>query len=351
MKTRDKIIFFVSALALIFWIIYLVREAIAPFIFALIIAYFLDPCVDFFQRKGKMSRGLATSLIMTLFLSILIALGALLIPIIYTQSIALIGALPQYYKVFTTEFYPKVVISLNHAGFGLDNDFSHLVADERVSAKLLDFWQGLLNNAISSSKILINIISLIFIAPILIFYLLKDWDALVGKINNYLPKKSSSAIRAVARDIDKTLSGYVRGQFNVCFILAAIYSILLSVAGLNFGFLIGFLTGLFSFLPFIGMLCGVFAAAIVGLFQWGFDLPHALVITAVFVFGQIVESNFLTPRLVGAKIGLHPVWVIFGLFFFGSLFGLTGILFAVPTTAISGVIIKHFAFGYKKKFT
>ena len=143
----------------------------------------------------------------------------------------------------------------------------------------------------------------------------------------------------------------VRGQFNVCLILVIIYSSLLSFTGLNFGFLIGFLTGLFSFIPYVGMLSGVTAAIAVALFQWGFDTSHISAVSLVFIFGQIVESNFLTPKLIGAKIGLHPVWLIFGLFIFGALFGFIGVLVAVPLTAICGVIIKHFALEYKKKFT
>jgi len=351
MKLRDKIIFFLGALALVFWLIYLIKGVLSPFIFAIIIAYFLNPCVDFLQRKRKISRALATSLILGLFISIVVALVAILLPVIYEQSMDLFEMIPQYAKVLAEEFYPKLVGFLNRFGLNLDGDFYHFIANQNLATKMFDFWQNIFDNAITSSKTLLGIISLIFIAPILIFYLLKDWKILLTKIDSYLPKKSASVIRKIFFDIDKTLVGYVRGQFNVCFILAAIYATLLSIVGLNFGFLIGFLTGLFSFIPFVGMLCGVCAATIVGLFQWGFDLPHALIITAIFVFGQIVESNFLTPKLIGARIGLHPVWVIFGLFFFGGVFGFVGVLFAVPATAISGVVIKHFASDYKKKFT
>jgi predicted PurR-regulated permease PerM len=197
---------------------------------------------------------------------------------------------------------------------------------------------------------LINILSLIFITPILVFYLLKDWNILMIKIYELLPKSIAKQTKEVAGDINKTLAGYVRGQFNVCLILAIFYAASLSLVGLNFGFLIGFLTGMFAFVPYVGMFCGTVAAIVVALFQWGFDFTYLSLVAAIFLLAQLVESNFLTPKLIGDKIGIHPVWMIFGLFVFGVLFGFLGVLFAVPLTAIFGVIAKYFALQYKRKF-
>ncbi len=351
MKTKDKVLSIFTILVTLFWLIYLVKSILTPFVLSLIIAYFLDPLVDRFCAKCNLSRLAATSIILGLFLVTLIGLCSLLLPIIYTQFLSLLEALPGYFQILVNDFYPKIATNLNKAGFRLDTDFSHLIANEQVTTKFVDLSQNIFNNALSSSVFLINVLSLVFITPILVFYLLKDWDLLVAKINNYLPRTVSSSVKKVATDIDKTLSGYVRGQFNVCLILGIIYSSLLSFTGLNFGFLIGFLTGLFSFIPYIGMLSGVTVAVAVALFQWGFEGGHIAAISAVFIFGQILESNFLTPKLIGEKIGLHPVWLIFGLFIFGALFGFIGVLIAVPLTAISGVIIKHFALEYKKRFT
>ncbi len=350
-KLRDKIIFLVLTFIALIWLIYSVKSVLAPFACSLIIAYFLDPLVDRLHEKYKLSRLVATSLILFAFLAILSALGAVLLPIIYSQFIALIDIIPQYFQTILNDLYPRIANTLNHLGFKLETSFTHLVENQKLTDKLVDFSQNLFNNAISSSVTIINIISLVFITPILIFYLLKDWDLFIKKVNDYLPRQSSAVIKKIFVDIDKTLSGYVRGQFNVCFILAIVYSSLLSFTGLNFGFLIGFLTGLFSFIPYVGMLCGVSAATVIGLFQWGFEFNHAIAIALVFIFGQILESSFLTPKLIGSKIGLHPVWIIFGLFFFGALFGFVGLLIAVPLTAICGVIIKHLALEYKKRFT
>jgi predicted PurR-regulated permease PerM len=329
----------------------MVKSVLAPFICSLIVAYFLDPMVDRLGRKYKLPRWASTSLILGAFLAIFSTLCALLIPLIYGQFAALVEALPGYFQIIATDFYPKFAASLNKAGIKIEPSLTHLIGNKQIATHFVSLSQNLFNNAITSSITLINILSLIFITPILIFYLLKDWDILIKKISDYLPRTISSSVKKIAVDIDKTLSGYLRGQLNVCFILAIIYSSMLSMTGLNFGFLIGFLTGFFSFIPFVGMLCGIIAATIVGLLQWGVDATHIMAITLVFIFGQIVESNFLTPKLIGSKIGLHPVWLIFGLFVFGTLFGFVGVIVAVPLTAICGVIIKHFALEYKRRFT
>ncbi len=351
MKLRDKIIFIIVALAAFLWLIFLIKSVLPPFVCSLIIAYFLDPLVDHLHAKYRLSRLTSTSLILGLFVTLLVAICSILLPIIYTQFSALVEALPGYFQTIINDFYPEIATSLNKFGFKLQTDFSHLIEDQYLSAQFVDLSKNIFNNAVSSSFTLLNILSLIFVSPILIFYLLKDWDILIGKIHDYLPRGISISVKEVTNEIDKTLSGYVRGQFNVCLILGIIYSSMLSFTGLNFGFLIGFLTGIFSFIPYVGMLCGVMAATVIGLFQWGFDPNHVIAVTAVFIFGQLIESNFLTPKLIGSKIGLHPVWIIFGLFFFGALFGFVGVLVAVPLTAICGVIIKHFALKYKKRFT
>lgn len=348
MKTRDKIIFGILAFSAFCWIVYLVRSVLPPFICSLVIAYFLNPLVNRIAMKYKTSRLVATSLILGLFFTICTATAVILLPIIYAQLSSLIDALPSYFRVITTEFYPKIAKTLGDFGFALEADFSHMMAAENIHGKLTELSQNILSNALTSSATIINILSLTFITPILIFYFLKDWTSLIDKIHSFLPGKISSRVDLIAKDVDRILSGYVRGQFNVCIILSLIYSILLSLTGLNFGFIIGFLTGMFSFIPYVGMLCGVTVAIVAALFQWGFDFHQIGFISLIFLFGQIVESNFLTPKLIGSKIGVHPVWIIFGLFFFGSLFGFVGILIAVPLTAICGILAKHLVAKYKQ---
>jgi predicted PurR-regulated permease PerM len=354
MKTADKIVTTIIILALI-CLFYLIKPVLAPFICSLVASYFLNPLVTFFNRKYKLSRLAATNLILGLFLTSFTALCIILAPIIYSQLVALLDALPSYlqtvgdnFQTIGNKFYPKIAAIFNKVGLKFEGDFSNILANEQIPAKFVNLSRKIVYNALTSSMALINILSLIFITPVLIFYLLKDWNILLQKIDDYLPRNIALSVKEIAAEIDITLSCYVRGQFNVCFILGIFYAILLSLVRLDFGFLIGFLTGILSFIPYVGMLCGALTAIIVALFQGGFNISYITLILLIFICGQLVEANFLTPKLIGAKIGLHPFWLIFGLFVFSALFGFIGILSAVPLTAICGIIIKHFALKYKK---
>jgi predicted PurR-regulated permease PerM len=329
----------------------LIKPVLAPFVCAFVIAYLLDPLVDRMTKKFHLSRLAATSLILGLFFTVLIILGIILLPIIYSQFSALIDAIPNYLQTIFNDFYPRIAKHLNRFGFKVAQDFSHLIQDQQINARFVELSKNVFDGAITSSIALINLFSLIFVTPVLIFYLLKDWDILTTKIHDFLPKAISASTQEVTEEVHKTLSSYFRGQVNVCLTLALIYSIFLSFTGLNFGFLIGLVTGLLSFIPYIGMLTGVTMAIVLALLQWGLDLAHIGSVALVFVFGQIIESNFLTPKLIGSKIGLHPVWIIFGLFVFGILLGFIGVLIAVPLTAVCGVIIKYLSHKYKKYFT
>lgn len=350
MNTKEKA-FVTLVVSLIFcWLVYLVKSILTPFICSIVIAYFLNPLVERFHKQHHISRLRATSLILGLFFSTLISSGLLIFPVIYSQMIDFIDTLPGYFKTFSADFYPKVSGTMSDLGFSVESNFSSSAVKEQIATKVLSFSRDVLGNAINSSSVIIDILSMVFIMPILLFYFLKDWDLVVKTINEYLPKSGAAQIRKVFHDIDQTMSGYIRGQFNVCLMLGIIYSALLSCTGLNFGFLIGFLTGMLVFIPYVGMLIGITSAIIVALFQWGFDFGNIGLVVLVFFVGQVIESNFLTPKLVGSKVGLHPMWLIFGLFFFGVLFGFIGVLFAVPLTAISGVIVKHLAAEYKKRF-
>jgi predicted PurR-regulated permease PerM len=351
MKTKDKILLSVIFLAAFFWIIYLVKSILTPFVLALIIAYLLNPVISYLVRKTKFSRLIITSLIIGLFFAILTAAVLFIIPIIYSEFVSFLEALPQYLQVFAEDLYPQIVEFAAKFGIVLQSDIFAVVDQWKENSDLLKFSEDFLQNILSSTLVLINVLSLIFITPILVFYIVNDWEILTKKIDNYLPKKFSGQIKEVLSELDIIMSGYIHGQINVCLILGVIYASLLSFSGLDFGFLIGFLTGFFAFIPYVGMLFGVTAAIVISLFQWGFDGIQIATISGIFIFGQLIESNFLTPKLIGKRIGLHPIWVVFGLFFFAALFGFVGILIAVPLTAICGVLIRFGATKYKKKFT
>jgi predicted PurR-regulated permease PerM len=193
---------------------------------------------------------------------------------------------------------------------------------------------------------LFQLISLVVITPLVSFYLLRDWDRIVERIDAYLPRGSAPAIHDQFGKIDRTLAGFIRGQATVCLILGAFYAVGLSLVGLEFGLLIGLGTGLISFIPYFGMMVGLAVGISVALAQFS-GLGSVALVAAVFAVGQVAEGNFLTPKLVGDRVGLHPVWVIFALLAGGTLFGFTGILLAVPAAAVIGVLVRFTLESYR----
>ncbi len=185
------------------------------------------------------------------------------------------------------------------------------------------------------------LVSLLVVTPIVAFYLLLDWDHLVAKIDSWVPRDYVQEVRTIARDIDRAMAGFIRGQGTVCLLLGIFYAIGLSLAGLNFGLAIGFGAGLLSFIPYVGALVGGVLAIGVALVQFWPDYTMILVIIGIFAAGQFIEGNFLSPKLVGSSIGLHPVWLMFALFAFGYLFGFVGLLLAVPLAAAMGVFVRY----------
>jgi predicted PurR-regulated permease PerM len=344
----DKITICVIWVALVFGFLFAVKSILTPFIVAIIIAYFLDPLADKITNR-YLPRTYSTLVILGIFITIVIAILILIFPLLYSQFDSLINAIPDYFEIFIHDFYPQVVTFGDKYGVELSTDLKSYLNQDNIT-NFFGLSGNILGSIMESGIVLINVLSLIFITPILIFYILRDWDIMVGKVNNHLPLGYAKGIREVFTEIHKTLYGYVHGQINVCIILGIFYAVALHFSGLDFGLLVGFLTGFFSFIPYVGMLIGVAIAIIVALFQWGFDVINIGIVLLIFTIGQILEGNFLSPKLVGDKVGLHPVWIIFGIFVFGVLFGFMGVLLAMPATAICGVLIKFSVAKYKKRF-
>jgi len=196
-------------------------------------------------------------------------------------------------------------------------------------------------------KAFINTLSMLFIMPVVAFFLLRDWDALVSKVDDLLPRTSVVTIRQQFREIDATIAGFVRGQATVCLALGVIYATGLTLIGLDFGLLIGLGTGLMAFVPYVGMLIGLLIAFGVALMQFNEVTPFIMV-AAVFGFGQSLDAAFLTPNLVGGRVGLHPVWIIFALMTGAALLGFTGVLLAVPLASVIGVLVRFSIGRYRE---
>lgn len=204
-----------------------------------------------------------------------------------------------------------------------------------------------LNSALASVSSLVNVALLFVIVPVVSFYLLLDWDRIVGKIDELLPRDHAPTIRQLAKDIDNTLAGFVRGMGTVCLVLGTYYAIALMLVGLQFGLVVGFVAGLITFIPYIGALIGGALAIGLGLFQFWGDWVSLGLVAGIFAVGQMIEGNVLTPKLVGSSVGLHPVWLLIALSVFGSLFGFIGMLVAVPVAAVMGVVIRYIMGQYK----
>lgn len=316
--------------------LYYIRSILLPFVLGIFTAYFLDPAADRLEKTG-LSRGLSTVIITLVFFTSIILLSFAIIPMITSQMAGLIGDIPGYVADFETHISPYLsekLRELTAAHMGQIKDTSSSVSGMLI--KLLgDFMFGLLHSGMAIA----NLLSLVLITPIVAFYLLRDWDKIIALIDSYLPRKEADTIREQLAIIDQTLAGFVRGQVNVCLILGTFYAVGLSLAGLKFGMLIGMATGLLVIFPYVGLMLGMSTGVAVAFFQFDAVEPIFTVL-GVFVIGQIMEGYFITPKLVGEKVGLHPVWIIFGMLAGAALFGFVGILLAVPVTAVIGVLIR-----------
>ena len=317
-------------------LVYLLRSMLLPFVAGMGVAYFLDPVADRLEKWG-LSRTLSTSLITAAFFVGVIVLLILLVPLLEGQVVAFIGRLPGYAEALREYAGPlleRLEASLSAGDMESLGDAAGAYAGQAIK------WVGaLLANVWSGGVALFQLLSLVVITPLVSFYLLRDWDRIVEQIDAYLPRKSAHVIHEQIGKIDRTVAGFVRGQATVCLILAVYYAVGLSLVGLEFGLLIGLGTGLISFIPYFGMMMGLAAGFGVALAQFS-DIGSIALVAGVFAVGQVMEGNFLTPNLVGERIGLHPVWIIFALLAGGTLFGFTGILLAVPAAAVIGVLVR-----------
>jgi predicted PurR-regulated permease PerM len=201
-----------------------------------------------------------------------------------------------------------------------------------LAAFLRSLWSG--------GQALISILSLMVVTPVVAFYMLCDWDRMIATVDGWIPRPQRKTVRGLAREIDAAIAGFVRGQTSICLILGAFYAVALALTGLNFGFLIGFMAGLLSFIPYVGSLTGLVVSLGVAIAQFWPNWTPIIAILVIFLVGQLLEGYVLAPKLVGERVGLHPVWLMFALFAFGYLFGFVGLLVAVPLAAAIGVLVR-----------
>ena len=217
-----------------------------------------------------------------------------------------------------------------------------------AEAMLREGGLTVLNQVLVGSLKLLDFLILLVVTPVVTFYLLLDWDRMLREINQILPRQHAPTIRRLARDIDQVLAGFIRGQLSVCVVLGAFYALALMAIGLKYGFLVGLVAGLISFVPYVGSVVGLLLSVGIALFQFWDDKFWVLATAGIFFFGQFVEGNILSPNLIGKSVGLHPVWLILALAVFGTLFGFAGLLVAVPVSAALGVLWRFLVERYRE---
>jgi predicted PurR-regulated permease PerM len=335
---------------LAFWVVtfvvlaaalWLLHDILLPFVAGIALAYVLAPVADRGERLG-INRTVAALLIVGVFVVSLISLILLLVPLLLQQGTALISHIPGYVKRVRELVVDLNLPWLNWLGA---TDSSTTLSDlvGQLATWLLSFsyslWTG--------GKALVSFASVLIVMPVVTFYLIRDWHPMVDRVDSWIPVRQRDTVRQLAREIDAAIGGFLRGQFGVCLFLGCYYAVGLMLAGLEFGLLIGLIAGVITFVPYIGSMTGLMIAASVAIAQFWPDWKRITLVIAIFLVGQFIEGNIVSPKFVGERVGLHPVWLIFAMFAFGYLFGFVGLLIAVPLGAAIGVLLR---FGLRQYF-
>lgn len=337
---RKQVMWWGIAALVLLLTLWLLGQAVLPFIIGAGVAYLLDPVADRLERAG-LSRTMSVVLITVIVVLAFIATVLLVVPILFRQAAALIEIAPQMLEQARAFIDARFPGAIPHAG-GLQQTLTDLqaaIGDQagRVASTLLGSVRGA-----------IGTVALLVIVPVVAFYLLLDWDNMVAEIDRHLPREHAPVIRRLATEIDDALAGFVRGQGVVILILGTWYALALMFVGLPFGFFIGIMAAVLSFIPYVGVLIGGATAIGVALFSfWGDPLWIGAVV-AIFAAGQVVEGNYLQPKIVGGHVGLHPVWLLLALSVFGALFGFVGLVMAVPMAAALGVLARFLIARYRE---
>lgn len=334
---KRQVVFWLLVLAAIYLFLVTFRDVLLPFVAGMVLAYFLDPVADWLERRG-LSRMMATIVILLGFVVLFTAALLIIIPLVATQISDLLSHVPEWVAKVQQEITAGNLDRLPKWMTGqiavIKANASKYIGDAAV------FASGLLGQIWNSGKAIIDIASLFLITPVVAFYVLLDWDHMVARVDGWIPRDHVDAVREIAREMDAAIAGFVRGQGSLCIILGLFYGSSLSLAGLNFGLLIGLFAGMISFIPYVGSMVGLGLSLGVALFQFWPDYLMPAVVLGIFLVGQFLEGNILQPKLVGKSIGLHPVWLMFSLFAFGALFGFVGLLVAVPASAAIAVLVR-----------
>lgn len=312
----------------------LISNVMIPFVIGAVLAYFSQPAMRWLTRHG-VPRAAGAVMVLTLIMGVLVGALAFAVPIILTEIANLLERAPQIFTKIKGLFgdgSPSVFLSASEQTEELLADAAEAAGENREEV-LAGLYAGVSG--------LTQLVLFWVVMPVVAFYLLMDWDRLIRTLDDAIPRHHLATVRNLAADIDETLAGFVRGQALVCAVLAVYYASGLLLFGLNYGFAIGTMSGLITFIPYVGAILG--GALAIGVAMWQFwSEPYLIMaVVALYAFGQFFEQQILVPKLIGDSVKLHPVWLMFAVLALGSLFGFVGALLSVPLAAVFGVLVRH----------
>ncbi len=344
-------LFFWSSLLLVFLgFVWVFGDVLMPFVLGFAIAYLLNPLLIKMDRWG-VKRKLAVLLILTVFLLFITALVAVIMPVLAKEAIEFIDALPEYVSQIWAWIQPYSLMLQEKIGA---DDIEQIRAGaQSYLTGALGAGKNVLSGLVNGGQALASFTITLIFTPIVAYFVMKEWVAITNWLEDMMPEHSRDTIKGLLKEIDSKIAGFIRGQLSVCAVLGLFYAIALSVAGLKYGFFIGLMAGVLSIVPMVGTIIGFVVSVMVALIQvydpvtMSVDWQLVGIVIAIFIIGQILEGNVLTPKLIGDSVGLHPLWVMFALLAGGALFGILGMLIAVPVAAIAGVLISFAIIKYK----
>ena len=340
---RQRLVALGIGLAALVLALHLFSSILLPFVVAALLAYLLDPLADRLESVG-VPRGLAALLLVTGVFALFVLFLLLFYPLLLAQLAILVSRIPDYVAAL------RVLIT--DSLLWLADTLGPEVVDRRLrelavgqAAGMLGWIAGALASLIGGGARIFNVLALAVVTPVVAFYLLRDWPRMLATIDSWIPRRYLDTTRMLAKEIDRVLSAWVRGQAIICLLLGAFYAVALTLAGLELGLIVGMTAGLISFIPYVGTLAGF----MIGIGMAAVQFPtwqDVAVVAAIFVIGHTVEGYIIYPRLLGDRVQLHAVWVIFALFAGGAAFGFLGVLLAVPAAAAIGVVARFWLRRY-----
>lgn len=348
MTIRANMIFWGLTTLLFLGFVFLFKSMLMPFVLGFVIAYMLNPTLVKLNDDWHIPRNLSVIILLTLFFLACTIIVALIAPILYQEMVQLARGLPGHIDTIWGWVEPYTQqLQQQISGEEMEQLKNGMKSQ---AGNIVKLGTNVLSGVASGGQALVGFATTLVLTPIVAFFVMQEWEKITSWMENMMPNQSRSTINDLLSQMNKKISGFIRGQITVSAILAGFYAIALALVGLNYGFLIGLVAGVLSIIPMVGSIVGLFVSVLVAVIQvWATgDWMFVGYVAGIFIFGQIVEGNFLTPKLVGDSVGLHPLWVMFSLLAGGAVLGILGMLLAVPVAAVIGVLVSFGILQYKR---